>query len=185
MERKLVEDHHAVPAHTFISSYLMKMKGERVKAAHIKVMDYMISAIGGLITIIIISLVEVSAGYTMVIGPIGATCLLVFAIHEGPFSQPRQVIGGHFISTLIALLIWSIFGKDHFTIGLTLAIVVFLMFILRIVHPPAAASALVAINTEAGWAFLFMIVLCSIMVVVCSLLYNNLFKSRQYPKYWF
>ncbi|WP_280637199.1 HPP family protein [Alkalihalobacillus sp. BA299] len=59
----------------------------------------------------IISLIAVPFGFPMVLGPIGASCLLVFAAHASPFSQPRHILGGHFISTIVALSIWDILEK--------------------------------------------------------------------------
>ncbi|WP_394235120.1 HPP family protein [Niallia oryzisoli] len=184
LERDMVKSSNSLPINVMLSMYVTKMKGEKGRGSSIKLVENVISATGGLIAMSIISLIAVSLGYPMVLGPIGATCLLVFAIHEGPFSQPLPVIGGHFISTFAALSIWSLFGKSPVIIGVTLAIAVFLMFILKLVHPPAAASAVVAINTQPGWDYLFIIIFCSILVIAISILYNNLFKTRQYPKHW-
>lgn len=165
-------------------SYIMKMKGNQRIQTNVNFGDTIISASGGLIAITIISIVAVMLGYPMILGPMGASCLLVFAAHSLPFSQPRPIFGGHFISTTTALVIWNIFGKSHLSIGLTLAIVLFLMITFKLIHPPAAASAMVAINTEAGWGFLISIILSSILLILFSVLYNNLFKNRQYPKQW-
>ena len=168
----------------FLNSYLVKMKGNQRLQTNVKLGDTIISASGGLFAITLISFVAVILGYPMILGPMGASCLLVFAAHSLPFSQPRQIIGGHFVSTFTALVIWDIFGKSHISIGLTLAIVLFLMITLKIIHPPAAASAMVAINTEAGWGLLLSIALSSVLLILISVLYNNLFKNRQYPKQW-
>ncbi|PMC35999.1 HPP family protein [Bacillus sp. UMB0899] len=168
----------------FFHSYLMKMKGNQRIHTNVKLGDTIISAGGGLIAITLISFVVVMLGYPMILGPMGASCLLVFAAHSLPFSQPRQIVGGHLVSTFTALLIWSVFGKSHLSIGLTLAIVLFLMITFKLIHPPAAASAMVAINTEAGWGLLFSIILSSVLLISISVLYNNLFKNRQYPKQW-
>ncbi|HZH61988.1 MAG TPA: HPP family protein [Metabacillus sp.] len=165
-------------------SYIMKMKGNQRIQTNVKLGDTFISASGGLIAITVISFIAVMLGYPMILGPMGASCLLVFAAHSLPFSQPRQIFGGHLVSTSTSLVIWNIFGKSHLSIGLTLAIVLFLMIILKLIHPPAAASAMVAINTEAGWGFLISIILSSILLILISVLYNNLFKNRQYPKQW-
>lgn len=123
--------------------------------------------------------IAIQLGFAMVLGLIAASCLLVFAVHEGPFSQPRQVIGGHFISTSASLIIWDIFERSHLTIGITLAVVVFLMVIFRVVHPPAAASAIVAINTEIGWGFLPMIMISALIFIVFSLIYINMFNKER------
>ena len=98
--------------------------------------------------------------------------------------QPRHIIGGHFITTLASLTIWHVFGGSFLTIGITLAVVIILMVLTGTIHPPAAASAIVAMNSGAGWGFISCIILCSILLVTISLFYNNLFQSRQYPKYW-
>ncbi|WP_257008219.1 HPP family protein [Bacillus sp. FJAT-45350] len=167
-----------------LSHYINKMKGTNNPIKSFPITDSLISAGGGLIAMVIISLVAVFLGHPMVLGPIGASCLLVFVAYEGPFSQPRHVIGGHLLSTIAALTIWDLFGRSHVTIGITLAIVVLLMLLTNMMHPPAAASAIVAINTQIGWSFLFTIFLCAILAVIVSILYNNLFKNRSYPQRW-
>ncbi|MDQ0247362.1 CBS-domain-containing membrane protein [Bacillus fengqiuensis] len=167
-----------------LTTYLRKMKGEARKEAQIDYMDSIVSAAGGLFAMMIIGFTVVGLGYPMTIGPLGASCLLVFGAHKSPLSQPRHVIGGHLLSTTSALIIWSILGKSLFTFGLVLAIVLMLMTLTKTVHPPAAASSLVAVNTEAGWGFLISIVICTLMLVFISTIYNNLFQTRQYPKHW-
>jgi CBS-domain-containing membrane protein len=58
------------------------------------------------------------------------------------------------------------------------------MALTQTMHPPAAASALVAVNNQVGWEFLIPVLLGSLLIVVISIIYNNLFKSRQYPNHW-
>ncbi|WP_134699525.1 HPP family protein [Ammoniphilus sp. YIM 78166] len=146
--------------------------------------DNIISALGGLIAISLISIIAVALGFPMVLGPIAASCLLVCVVRDGPFSQPRNILGGHILSTAAALVIWDVFGKSHITIGITLAVVVFLMVISNMVHPPAAASAVVVINTEAGWGFLPCIAVTAVLIIMFFFLYFNVFKSKRYPKRW-
>ncbi|MEJ9227981.1 HPP family protein [Peribacillus butanolivorans] len=167
-----------------LKAYLKKMKGETRDKDRIDYIDSFVSAIGGLIAIIIISFVAVYLGYPMALAPLGASCVIVFGAHKGILSQPRNVIGGHIISTTSALIIWSIFGKSLFIIGLVLAIVLLIMTLTKTVHPPAAASALVAVNSQAGWGFLISIAIGTILLVFISMIYNNLFQARQYPKHW-
>ncbi|WP_142247933.1 HPP family protein [Alkalihalobacterium alkalinitrilicum] len=163
---------------TLLSSYFTKMKGERKSEPSVQIKENLISATGGLIAMLVISVMAVTIGFPMVLGPMGASCLLVFAAHAGPFSQPRHILGGHFISTIVALSIWDIFGRTHLKIEITLAVVLFLMVVSKMLHPPAAASAIVAINTEAGWGFLLTILISAIILIAISVAYNNLFKNR-------
>lgn len=167
-----------------LTTYLKKMKGRAREKDRIDYIDSFVSAIGGLIAIIIISFVAVYLGYPMALAPLGASCLIVFGAHKGLMSQPRNVIGGHVISTTSALIIWSVFGKSLFIIGLVLAIVLIIMTLTKTVHPPAAASALVVVNSQAGWGFLVLILIGTLLLVFISMIYNNLFQTRQYPKHW-
>jgi CBS-domain-containing membrane protein len=167
-----------------LTAYLKKMKGEARKEDRIDYIDSFVSAIGGLIAIIIISFVVVYLGFPRAVAPLGASCIIVFGAHKSPLSQPRNVIGGHLISTTIALIIWSLLGKSLFIMGLVLALVLILLTVTKTMHPPAAASALVAVNSQAGWEFLIPIIVGTLLLVVISTIYNNLFQTRQYPKHW-
>lgn len=167
-----------------LTAYLNKMKGEATNKDRINYIDSLVSAIGGLMAILMIGLVAFSLEYPMVLGPIGASCLLVFGAHKGELSQPRNVIGGHLFSTASALIFLSILGKSLFTIGLVLAFVLILMTLTKTLHPPAAASAVVAVNTQAEWGFLVTVVLGALLLVIISIIYNNLFRTRQYPSRW-
>jgi CBS-domain-containing membrane protein len=167
-----------------LTTYIKKMKGETIFKSRLNYVDLMISSFGCLFAMSMISIIAISIGYPMALGPLGASCLLIFGAHNGPFSQPRHIIGGHLIATLAALIIWNIFDGSFFIIGITLAVVIILMVLTGTIHPPAAASAIVAINSGAGWGFIACMIICSIFLVIISLFYNNLFQSRRYPKYW-
>jgi hypothetical protein len=60
----------------------------------------------------------------LLIAPFGASCVLVFAIPQSPLAQPRNVIGGHLISTAAGLLVFYVFGQTPlaFALGFGLAI---------------------------------------------------------------
>ena len=167
-----------------LSVYLNKMKGVSRQETRFDYIDSLISATGVFLSISIICFLAVFFHYPMAMGPLGASCILVFAAHNGPLSQPRQVIGGYILSTVIGLIIWSIFGKSLFIITISLAVVLIVMSLTKTIHPPAAASALVAINFETGWGYLIPIVIGIFLLVFISMLYNNLFPKRQYPRHW-
>ncbi|MFJ8268148.1 HPP family protein [Peribacillus asahii] len=167
-----------------LTTYFKKMKGDAKRQVKIDYIDSLVSVIGGFIAMIAIGFVAIYLGYPMALAPLGASCVLVFLMHKGPLSQPRQVIGGHFFSTTAALTVWSIIGHSLFTIGLVVVIVLMIMLITDTFHPPAAASALVAVNFELGWGFLLVIMIGALLLVAVSTFYNNIFQKRQYPQHW-
>ena len=46
----------------------------------------------------------------LVLGSFGASCVLVFAYPDVPFSQPRNVIAGHLISSMTGLVFLATCG---------------------------------------------------------------------------
>ena len=183
MEKKLEKNwsHHSSIG---LAAYLKKMKGTIRQEAKVDYIVSIISAVGALIAIITVSFMAIHLGYPMALAPLGASCILVFGAHKGALSQPRHVVGGHLLATTFAIIIWCLLGKSLFTLGLVLALVLILMALTQTMHPPAAASALVAVNNQVGWEFLIPVLLGSLLIVVISIIYNNLFKSRQYPNHW-
>jgi CBS-domain-containing membrane protein len=60
------------------------------------------------------------------------------------------------------------------------------MGITKTVHPPAGATALLAATdpgiSRMGWFLLPFVLLCSILMLCCALVVNNI--QRQFPMYW-
>ena len=147
----LEEKTNKTKSYEAVSLYFNKMKGATRSQLGFDYIDSLISAVGVFLAVSVICLMAFSFQYPMVIGPLGASCVLAFVAHKGPLSQPRQIIGGHILSTIAGLSIWSIFGKSLFILTITLVVVLLLCHFTNTMHPPAAASALVAVNFETGW----------------------------------
>src|SRR5690606_17494462 len=47
----------------------------------------------------------VESDFVFLIGSFGASCVLVYGVIESPLAQPRNLIGGHFISAIIGVTI--------------------------------------------------------------------------------
>ena len=122
----------------------------------------------------------------LLIAPFGATCVLIFGAPDSPLAQPRNVIGGHCMATLISLTLLHLFGADWWVMALAVATSIGVMQLTSTLHPPAGATPLVVIMTKASWSFLFVPVLVGALILVaCAVLFNNLARDRSYPKYWF
>jgi CBS-domain-containing membrane protein len=165
--------------------YLCKMKGGVTTAPTASVKDAIISGIGGLLGIGIVSYLSVLSGFPWLMAPFGASCVLAFSIHKGPLSQPRAIIGGHIVSTTAGLLVLNLFGETWWSIALAVCLAIIGMMLTKTVHPPAGADPIVVIMAKASWLFLLHPVLIgAVALVIVALVYNNLFKERQYPQYW-
>lgn len=128
------------------------------------------------------------------LGSFGASSVLIYAAPQAEFSQPRNFIGGHFISTIIGVSVYKFFSFDIAilsAIAVSASIVV--MHLSNTLHPPGGATALVAIvgspqTHELGYMFAFSpILLDSFVLLIIGLIINNLSNNpkRHYPRYWY
>lgn len=122
---------------------------------------------------------------TLVLGSFGASCVLVFGYPDLPFSQPRNVLVGHVISSFVGLACMQLFGPQWWSVALAVGTSIALMMVTRSVHPPAGSNPVIVFLAQPGWNFmLFPTLIGALCLVGVALLYNNLSREAKYPKYW-
>ena len=147
--------------------------------------NVLLAGLGGFIAIAVLSLLAQQTGALLILGSFGASCVLVFGFIESPFAQPRNVIAGHFLSSLTGLVFLNFFGAQWWSMALAVAVAIVLMMLTRTVHPPAGSNPVIVMLAQPGWQFLFApTLLGAAAIVLVALVYNNYPKSRQYPQYW-
>lgn len=121
----------------------------------------------------------------LILGSFGASCLLIFAYPESPFSQPRHVIGGHFIASLIGLVFLYFLGTAWYSVAAATGTAIALMLITRTTHPPAGSNPIIVMLGMPSWSFLLYPTLFgAIILVMVAWFYNNVGRKRHYPEYW-
>lgn len=144
-----------------------------------------VAGLGGFIAISVIALLTTNLQAMLVLGSFGASCVLVFGFPDAPFSQPRNVIAGHFISSFIGLLCLLLFGPVWWSVAIAVGLAIAAMMVTRTVHPPAGSNPVIVFLTQPGWEFLLTPTLAgAVILVLVALLYNNLSREARYPKYW-
>jgi len=139
---------------------------------------------GGLAIGVLAGLGEWQA-WPLVLGSFGASCVLVFAYPDVPFSQPRNVLAGHFLSSLVGLTYLGAFGAQWWALALALGTAIALMMLTRTVHPPAGSNPVIVFLLQPGWNFLWLPTLAgALLLVAVALVYNNASRATRYPKYW-
>jgi CBS domain-containing membrane protein len=81
----------------------------------------------------------------LLVAPMGASAVLLFAVPASPLAQPWSIIGGNMVSAIIgvACATWITNPIDAAPIAVALSIGA--MFVFRCVHPPSGAVALTAV----------------------------------------
>lgn len=143
---------------------------------------------GWLGSIIAIGLIAYLARFShapLMLGSFGASCVLVFGFPDLPFSQPRNVLVGHVLSSAIGLATMALLGPGPIGMAVATATAVAAMMALRCVHPPAGSNPVIIFLTQPSWSFLLLpTAMGALALLVVALIFNNQGRSRRYPQYW-
>lgn len=127
------------------------------------------------------------------IGSFGASAVLIYGTPHVPYAQPRNLVGGHFISALTGVAISQYLDIPlELQSALAVSTSIVFMHITRTIHPPGGASALIAIIgseriQELGFMYAVQPVLSgALIMLIVALIVNNLRhdEKRHYPKCW-
>ncbi|KAI0200655.1 HPP family-domain-containing protein [Astrocystis sublimbata] len=136
---------------------------------------------------------RVAASGPRIVASFGAAAVLEFCAFESPFAQPRNLLASQLIASVIGVSLSKLFqlrSNDDWIrwLGgaLACAITTSVMDLTKTIHPPAGATALIAVIDDSaqslGWDFIPLVLLgCGIMLLV-ALVTNNIFT--RFPMYW-
>lgn len=147
--------------------------------------DILMGWLGGVLAIGAVGYLAHVTEYPLVLGSFGASCVLIFGFPESPFSQPRNVIGGHVLASFIGLVFLSLLGTHWWSMALAAGTTIAAMMITRTVHPPAGSNPLIIMLLVPTWSFMLTPTLIgAVVLVLVALFFNNIPKQRTYPRYW-
>ncbi|SEN23259.1 CBS domain-containing membrane protein [Pseudomonas sp. ok272] len=120
------------------------------------------------------------------IGPLGASAVLLFAVSSGALAQPWSILGGYLCASVMALLVAHLIGRTLGSACLAAGLGLILMCWLRCLHPPAGALGLLLVLADPttvalDWRVLGPVMLAAAVLLLSALAYNNLTRVR-YPK---
>ena len=119
-------------------------------------------------------------------GSFGSSMVLLFGYPESPFAQPKNVFFGHFITSLVGVIVFQFVPLDQYIqIALSVALGIFLMIILDVTHPPAGGNPIIVILTASSYDFLLNpIILGSLIIIMYAILLNRFILKKNYPSNW-
>ena len=122
----------------------------------------------------------------------GSSVVVVFGYPKNEFAQPKNVVLGHLLCTLIGIIFVTLFEVSQeriiffLALGLAVGISVMLMMAFKITHPPAGGNTIVVMIAQESFQFLiFPILAGAITIVVGGIIYNRYILKKKYPLKWF
>jgi CBS domain-containing membrane protein len=125
-------------------------------------------------------------GLPLLVAPMGASAVLLFALPSSPLAQPWPLIGGHAISATVGVTCSHWIGDPSLAACVAVAGALAAMFALRCLHPPCGGTALVAalggptIVADGYHFVLFPVVFNALLLLLVAILFNNATR-RRYP----
>ncbi|KAI1434881.1 HPP family-domain-containing protein [Xylaria sp. CBS 124048] len=186
------------PALPYPVSYFFGYRRPPYKIKHGNVLLVGRAMLGVFTSLLLIQVVSHQIPWVALHGPrivasFGAAAVLEFYAYYSPFAQPRNVIVSQIFATVIGVSFCKLFQlrSDADWVrwlggALACATTTALMGLTKTVHPPAGATALLAVIDDTavglGWKLIPLVLLgCAIMLFV-ALIVNNVFS--RFPLYW-
>ena len=149
------------------------------------------STFGGFVGIFLISWVSYyftgANGTALIVPSMGASAVLVFAVPHGRLSQPWALVAGHVSSAFVGVVCYLLIPNVFIAAGLAVGLAIGVMHVLRCIHPPGGATALVAVvgGTQIhalGFEYIVVPVLINTFIIlVTAIVFNSFFPWRRYP----
>ena len=146
-------------------SYLTKLKGSPASIPprpSFKEISFI--SLGAFFAACVVGFLAYYTNEPIIMGSFGASIFVLFVLPDSPFAQPRNVIFGHFVTTLIGLIFFHFVGSEWWSMAFALALAIAAMQILRVPHPPAGSNPFIVFLLGANndpmiigsWNFLWM-----------------------------
>jgi len=172
-------------------SFIKYVKLFGSKPSTVSFHEKLLSSLAGLAGICLIMLVSMqfldSQGLPWVVASMGASAVLLFAVPNGPLSQPWSFVMGHLLSAFIGISVAKLIQDPVIASSLAVSLAILAMYLSNSLHPPGGATALTAVVggsaiTELGyWYLLTPISINLIIMLIWALIVNNLLPNRCYP----
>jgi len=174
--------------------YFSKMKGTGKSPERVGWFEVAISWVGAFLGVSIVSYLNYNVldqtDLVMLIGSFGASAVLIYGAVRSPLAQPRNFVGGHVVSALVGVSFYRLVPQPWLASSLAVATAISLMHLTKTLHPPGGATALIAVigsDKIHALGYMYVVVpvaLGAIIMLVVSLLVNNIPKNRRYPVFW-
>jgi CBS-domain-containing membrane protein len=147
-------------------------------------------AAGGALAIGAMEFFAIRTAYPLVAIPFATSIVLVLGSPQVEPAQPRALIGGHLISTVVGLLAAKLLGPASWVAALAVGLAIIAMDLTDTFHPPAGIDPLVVVVNDLPWSFLITPVLIgALLLALFAFAWHNIVargpnKGNIWPKRW-
>mgnify|MGYP002870432078 CR=1 FL=1 len=134
------------------------------------------------VIILILGFLSKFTGNSLLIGSFGASIFLLLAVPHSPFSQPRNLFIGHCLASLIGLVCFNVFSNGTLALAVSMCIVIMLMQIFDVSHPPAASNPIIIYLSSPDWVFILVPTLSgAFFLFTFAYFFHRWISKNEYP----
>lgn len=166
--------------------WLRRFKSIAVPEPKAKLGVSLYGAFGAGLAVLIVGVIGDLSHAPLLIAPLGATALLLFAVPDSIMSQPRNVMLGHLIAVILGIGFARLIGPGWPAAAPAVFVSIALMVGLRSLHAPAGATAVLSALEPHDWSFIGLPVMAgAAAMLLLALFLHALVPGRRYPVRWF
>lgn len=122
----------------------------------------------------------------LLVAPMGASAVLLFAVPASPLAQPWPAFGGNVVSALVGITVGKLVADPMLAAAAAIAFAIAAMSLLRCLHPPGGAVALTAVLGDpaihaAGYSFALLPVGLNTALMVAAAWAFHRLSGHSYP----
>lgn len=144
-----------------------------------------VAGVGAAIAIGGMEWLSLTSHYPLVIIPFATSIVLVIGSPQIEPAQPRALIGGHVVATLVGLAILQLTGPSPWAAAAAVGLAVLAMYVTGTFHPPAGINPLLVVTNNLPWSFLFAPVLAgAVLLTAFAYVWHRWIRRRSWPQRW-
>lgn len=144
-----------------------------------------IAGLGAALAIGVMEWLSAELNYPLAVIPFATSIALVIGSPDAPPAQPRALIGGHLVATLVGLMMLHAAGPQPWAAAVAVGLAVLAMFITRTFHPPAGIDPLLVVSANLPWTFIVAPVLAgALMLTAFAFAWHRWVRRQPWPEHW-
>jgi CBS-domain-containing membrane protein len=146
----------------------------------------LVAGLGAAIAIGCMELLSAEFQYPLAVIPFATSIALVIGSPDLPAAQPRALVGGHIISTLVGLAMVKTIGPIAWAAAAAVGLAVLAMILTDTFHPPAGIDPLLVVSANLPWQFLIAPVIAgALLLTAFAFIWHRWLWRRSWPTRWF
>jgi len=142
-------------------------------------------AVGGAAAIAVMEYASNQTTLPVALIPFATSIVLVMGSPEAEPAQPRPLVCGHLISTVVGILVVKLLGPSAWAAAIAVGLAILAMHLFRCFHPPAGINPLIVVHHDLSWSFLVMPVAAgAVLLAAFAYVWHNTQRRGAWPRRW-